>query len=151
MSEYKVTHDDLKAFDALIQAQDSYYAIRDLHPVDPETGMPALPEGYFWRVYKEFGSNYVGLYYNDVQVSEYEGLFYFITKKKTVKTKTKVRKIEDYHINKSVSDPVAGITEAATWLLRMLPDHLKKEVNPVSYAAYYGDYPPKNLLTADEG
>jgi hypothetical protein len=155
MSEYKVTHDDLRAFEELVNYSSSsgYTDLRYIHslyPVDSQTGMPSLPEGYYWRVFKDLSYPKVGLYYREETVTEFKGMFYFATKKMSVKRKTIVRKIDDHMIDKTISDPVVAITDAATWVLRALPGRMWDKINPVDYTKYYGEYPPKNLLTAEE-
>ena len=155
MSEYNVLPDDLKAFSALMDAAGGggYYPsehIGRIHPIDPETSMPQLPEGYFWRVYKQFNRPYVGLYKREETTVEKVTFMTLFTGKTVPKTTTLIRKIEDYHVSQSASDPVAAIFEAGTYLLAWLPDHLVKEVNPINFAKYYGEYPPKNLIKAED-
>lgn len=155
MSEYKVTYDDLAAFNSLMKEGGvNGYAYRtgiidQLFPMDPETGLPSLPEGYFWRVFKYIGTPYIGLFYRQETYIPAGPIALFFNKKAKGRTEVEVRKIEDRHVDRAIGDPVVALFDAATNLLSALPQHLRREVNPVDYKSYYGDYPPKNIHTAE--
>lgn len=151
MSDYKVTADDLSAFNELISRAPSGYIysreVSSVHPTDPGTGLPSLPEGYFWRVFEKYDRPRVGLFFRQETTTEVPTMFGFLTGKTKTKVTTKTRFIEDYHIDMTFQVPEAAIFQAAEHLLSNLPGHLLKEVSPLDLEGFYGDYPPKTLLT----
>lgn len=140
---------DLEAFRNLIEApkgtSHSYvlsdYDVKTWYPVDEETGLPALPEGYFWKVYDKYGTPYVGLYHQEVVERKVD--FGFWSK---VFTTEKSRLVDDRHINRySVGSKPELILKTAYLILTWFPEYVTKNVYPESYESYYGDYPPKSL------
>lgn len=153
MTKYAVTMDDVVAFDDLVRLYTDVGYVRDdvlpfICPIDPQTGLPSLPEGYFWRVFEEYGP-WIGLFFREEQTVEKEIRYGFLNRKVRTETTTVVvdRFIRRYHIDLKFSDPVVQISDAAVWLLRTLPGHLLEETSALNLDAYLGDYPPKSLLT----
>lgn len=151
MSKYKVIVDDLTAFNDLVSRASNGYVwfgeTSDIYPIDPETGLPSLPEGYFWRVFEKYDRPRVGLYFRKETLTEVPTLFGFLTGKTKTKVSSVSRFINDRHIDMTLQVPEAAILTAANHLLSHLPGHLLKETSPMDFKSFYGDYPPKSLLT----
>lgn len=151
MGKYKVTTDDLSAFNELMSRASSGYLylqeVSIVHPIDPKTGLPSLPEGYFWRVFEEHSYSKIGLFFSEEVSTEVPTLFGFLTGKTKMKIITKTRCIQDYHIDMTFQVPEAAIVEAAENLLSNLAGHLLIQAAPLDLKDYYGDYPPKSILT----
>lgn len=93
--------------------------------IDKETGMPVLPEGYFWRVTRGRGSQYVYLQ---------------MRKRRWLGSKA----VDESIIRKHEVTAELVVTRARRILLDFNPDS--------DYKQFVGDYPPNKLaLGTGEG
>lgn len=99
------------------------------HVLDPETGLPALPDGYFWRVRD---ANYKGHAYIELR-SRYFIRHWLFWKKEASS------KIHDELVLSPITRPR---------ILREAHDVIDAvQANLVSDYSLIGDYPPKSLYT----
>ena len=89
---------------------------------DTETGLPELPEGYFWRVVE--GADHIT--YVELRKKAWLG-------SRRVDRRS-CRYYNEYH---DVLDPRDEILSCALWIMKEFHD---------PWAEFYGDYPPKSLL-----
>jgi len=150
------TIDDVRAFEGIIQERVSQGFLRDqtrnrFHPIDPETGLPSLPEGYFWRVARSIGKREEVRLIFRKETTENVVTFstLFTGKTKPVKT-TVTRQIESFPVSAAYTDPVVGIFEATCSLLTYMAGRITNEVRGPGMQAYYGDYPPKNVTKVED-
>lgn len=94
--------------------------------IDPNTGLPELPEGYFWRVVD-------GYFANELHIRKKFGPF-------SIKQEERVLNYYTFENGfRELLDPAEEIKRVAADMGKELSD---------PWAAYIGDYPPKKLETA---
>lgn len=99
------------------------------YDIDEETGLPALPEGYFWRVRD---ANYKGHAYVELR-STYKRRYWLFWKK------LYSTKLHEEMVLAPITRP--RVLKEAQDCIQAVQNHL------VSDYSLIGDYPPKNLYT----
>ena len=108
-----------------------------MSPESAHTGLPALPEGYFWRVYEGYGHHIVAIMAP-------------VTRKVRFRRSKQFGVTEvDSHPAGDKNDPlsVSRIQDAAKYLLSQSRVQVKLGLAKPSTLGtdLYGDYPPKEL------
>lgn len=155
MAKNTPTADDLDTFDALVKRHEEKGYVGDefvesLYPINPETGLPSLPEGYLWRVFKEYGRYTLALIHRSEKVQKELTFWGFLTGATRERTVVKERQIETWAVDRTHTDPVVAIYSASVSLLGYMAGQIKEEVQPMDLDVYVGDYPPKNIHTAGD-
>lgn len=148
---YDVTIEDMQAFaETVVEMRSSDYFTVDsknrLHPINSETGLPTLPEGYFWRVERERDADVISLMFENTVITYPKSSFFggLLGNTPHAIQHHTMRKLSQMPLSLTDS-PEAELVDSAYFAIRLLAEKLNREFG-TTFIEYYGDYPPKSLI-----
>ncbi|UVG35249.1 hypothetical protein SEA_CECE_243 [Microbacterium phage Cece] len=146
---------DMVAFERLFDARTGSYSwvedhvVRKLFPIDPDTEMPSLPDGYFWRVGQLHSMSSVALMHQTehdrpLYVTERWGPLNLLSRqRREIRRQAVERTLSVQSVKSGIPDARKAIQDSAVHILSWLTRDLDREFSSAKVEEFYGDYHPK--------